>query len=175
MTIKSKLLTDSLGRGRTMSLFKETIPSGSPFEPVYTLGDQPQEGLPSAKRIYLKLEDPTEYKAAMKLVGDWEVWKRMTESEWFKPYIEKWRDELEVQLRAKYLKMIGDMAQSNNEAQAMKAIQFLYKEISGAGSKPGKAPKRGRPSKAEVEREKKIRAQVEQETEEDLNRIRLDS
>ena len=167
---KTDKLKDSMGRARTMSLFKETLPHGSPFEPVYTLGEKSVKGLPSAKEIYMQCSDPTEYKPAMKIVGNWQVWQRIVESEWMAPYIEEWREELEIKLRSEYLQKIADTAESGNETQAFKAMQFMYKESIGDSSKPG-TKKRGRPTKAEVARERKVQAQVEEEAQETLERL----
>lgn len=173
MPKKQDKLKDSLGRARTMSLFRETMPQNSPFDPVFTLEEKSKDGLPSAKEIYMSAEDPTEYTPAMRITGNWQVWKRITESEWFKPYIDEWREELEVKIRSKHLQSIMGIAAEGSETQAMKASQFLYKENWMGGEGSSTKSKRGRPTKAEIAHEKRVRAAMEKESEETLKRLGL--
>lgn len=97
---------------KTTTLFYETS-KGKKFDnPVFTLDRAfdlcyaPTEKYPefyywSLRRLYLEAEDPHEYQFATNIFGSWDHWQKLTQSSFFTPYIEAWREELSIKLASK--------------------------------------------------------------------------
>ena len=151
---------DKMGRYRTLSLFVET--NNDNDTPVFTLKPRDHNGCVSLKQLYLSYDDPTEYSFAIEVLGSWEHWLKLSNSTWFKEYIEAWRLELEVKLRSKGIKEIRNQAAAGNKDAA--------KWLAEKGWDKRQA---GRPSKAEIERERKQQANVSNSLEDDAERIGL--
>ena len=96
-------------------------------------------------RKYMEIGDPTEYSQAIGLLGSWEHWKTLTSTAWFKPYVEAWRAELKVKFESdRYQEMLDVADTQKGTPQGIQATKWLAERYSTP-----KAPKRGRPSKAE--------------------------
>tara|TARA_R100000781_G_scaffold114004_2_gene83788 strand:+ start:476 stop:1009 length:534 start_codon:yes stop_codon:yes gene_type:complete len=158
-------LKDSRNRYRTMSLFREFYLSE--VEPLWTLQDEdPQGVLPSLKKLYMDIGDPTEYEFALQAFGSWKHWIKIKSSKNIKVHLEDWPIELEVKLRSEGIKGVI------KEAESGKAKFNAAKFLANADWKASTS-KRGRPSKEEVERERKIAAKLNSEFSEDAERIGL--
>jgi hypothetical protein len=158
---KQEIMLDSMGKFRTQSLFLEL---GYGEDAVYTLKDQDHEHngtvYPSLKRIYLELEDPTEYEfATLHLLG-WRHWQRMCENKVIRKHIDEWREELEIKLRSQAIKDAIQQAKQGH-FQAAKWVADRGWATRGAG----------RPSKAEIEREKTIQTRINDEYDGDVVRM----
>jgi hypothetical protein len=153
---------DKMGKMITQSLFLEM---GYKDSAVYTLKEDHYEYegkiLPSLKRLYLECEDPTEYEFASKYLLGWRHWKRLCDNRLLRPYIDEWREELEVKLRCRGVKAAIEQATKGGSFQAAKWVSDRGWEI--------RPP--GRPSKEEVEREKKFQAKVVDEYGADIVRL----
>lgn len=80
----TSVLRDGQGRMRTRSLFYETFDyrvKGGSLEPLYTLAEDTKHGLPSFWKIYM--ECPTEFQAAIRLVGGIRHWDVLVNTKWF--------------------------------------------------------------------------------------------
>lgn len=134
---------------------------------LYTLKDRDHLGYPSLYRLYMEADDPTEYSFAVANLDGWAHWERLIECTWFQPYVERWRRELEVRMRATALLHLRATASSDSK-EAYQANKFLV----GNGWKEG-GPKRraGQPSKAEVNAEANRLAQISQNLNDDFERI----
>lgn len=145
----------------TQSLFLEL--AYSPFS-IYTLKDQDYEYngklFPSIKRLYLEEEDPTEYLFATKYLLGMKHWLRICDNKQFTPYIDEWRFELELKLRAKGIKGLIK--------SASKGSQTSMKWLADRGWSERAA---GRPSKDEMERERKIQENIRSEFADDIKRL----
>lgn len=161
MEIDKSKFVDACGRPVTQSLFLEI---GYTDFSYYTLKDHDYEYngyiYPSIKRLYLEMEDPTEYKFATTYFLSWKHWKRICENKALKGHIADWREELEVKLRCKGVKNALVIAQ-NGSFQAAKWLADRGWESRGAG----------RPSKDEIEREKKFQTRAEEEYGNDVVRM----
>lgn len=158
---KQELMLDSMGKMRTQSLFLEL---GYNDEACFTLKEEDHfyEGktYPSLKRLYLEAADPTEYKFATEHLLGWKHWQRMCENKAIRKYVDEWREELEVKLRCQ---AIGDAI------NLAKAGQFqAAKWVADRGWATRAA---GRPSKAEIEHEKKVQARIDDEYGADVIRM----
>lgn len=102
---------------------------------------------PSLYRLYLEKEDLTEYEFANAYLDGWEHWEMLTNCNWFKPYVERWRKELSLKVKAKALSRLKAEAASSSK-NAFVANRFLIEKgwVESEGSSKG----RGRPSKEEV-------------------------
>lgn len=157
-------LVDPFGRYRTYSLFIEKPTEG--MDPLWTLKDIEYKGYPSLKQIYFSYEHipGLEYDFAIEIIGSWEHWDKLSNTSGLRSIFKEWRDELEIRNRSRALRSIIGTAKESTAAGTT-AAKYLVER--------GYASKRGRPSKEEVERERKIQVGVEKDLEDDLARVGL--
>lgn len=164
MTVNKELFYDSKGRYLTQGLFLE-IGYKTQFA-VYTLDgkDKDYKGkiYPSLKRLYLEMEDPTEYSFAIEHLADWDHWLRLKENKVLSPYFQKWKDELDVLLMCQAVKNIQDISSSDSGFQANKWLADRGWEKRRAG----------RPSKEEQQRRDALKQRVDREFSEDFDRMK---
>ncbi len=134
---------------------------------VYTLKDQDHEGYPSLYQAYMSTDDPTEYLFATQFLDGWDHWEMLCQCTWFKPYVSRWRRELEIKHRALALQRIKALASDPTSKDFHQANKFLVN--AGWDEKP--QSKRGRPSKDEVSKAAKAMADEAKTMDEDLQRI----
>lgn len=158
---KKEQLVDTMGRPLSQSLFLE-LGYNTDYA-IFTLNDEDKiyqdRVYPSLKKWYLKVGDPTELTFARKCLLNWRHWKKLCENKLIRPYIEEWREELEVQIRAEGILSIVDQSMENFQAAKWLADRGWDKR--GAG----------RPSKAEKQREKDIQDRIDQELKADVLRM----
>lgn len=135
---------------------------------LYTLKDQDHNGFPSLYRLYMEMSDPTELEFARAYFDGWEHWLMIANASWFKPYIAKWREELDVQIRANALKSIRNVASDGFHKQSYEANKFLL--LGGWKPQQGK-DKVGRPSKEAIKSEAERLFENEKSINEDYKRI----
>lgn len=154
-------MQDSMGRPLTQSLFLEI---GYSEQAVFTLKEQDHEhngkSYPSLKRLYLECGDPTEYEFATTYLLGWRHWQRLCENKVIAKHVSEWRDELEIKLRSQGVKEVMKSAVAGNY-QAAKFLADRGWINRGAG----------RPSKDEVEHERKVQAQITDEFSADVVRL----
>ena len=114
----------------------------------------------------MDIADPTEYEFALQAFGSWKHWIKIKNSKVIKVFVEDWPVELEVKLRSEGIKGVI------KEAESGKAKFNAAKFLANADWKASTS-KRGRPTKEEVERERKIAAKLNSEFSEDAERIGL--
>lgn len=157
---RSKML-DTSGRPITQSLFLEVNYTDSA---IYTLKEDhfEYEGkfLPSLKKIYLEVADPTEYEFATRYLLGWKHWMRICDNKLIRKHIDEWRFELEYKLRSQGVKAAISQA-TTGSFQAAKWLADRGWESRGAG----------RPTKADVDREKKIQTSISEEYSGDIVRL----
>lgn len=93
-------------------------------------------------------EDPLEGKFAEEVFGNRQHWKKLCELQWFKPYVEKWREDLEEKLASR-----GFDYMKTHAAKSPQAAKWLAEK----GWKPSGG--KGRPSNADIEQERKRMAE----------------
>lgn len=159
--MKNPNFKDKMGRFITQGLFidhryDETYA-------VYTLHDEDMEYkgnlYPSLKRLFLEEEDPTQYYFANKYLYNWDHWLVMKNNKELYKEIERWEIELEVRMRAKGVKQLLELNKKGN-FNAAKWVADGSWEV-----------KRGRPSRAEREQERKIRERAMEEAAEESARV----
>lgn len=167
-------LKDSMGRFRTQSLFWEFRfkEDEEKYSPLFSIKDyelkKPEGNYPSLKQIYMSYDHVPgfEYEFALDVFGSWDHWNKLaTETiPAIRNEIKGWREELDVKLKAQAIKSLI-AASRDGDAKGFNAAKYLADK--------GYAPTRGRPSKEEVEREKRVQAGVSKELEDDMQRLGL--
>lgn len=165
-TISSKpVLKAPNGAPLLWSLFIDNWVKGTyDAAPVYTLKDDDYKGYPSLYRLYMDMEDPTEWVFATTYLASWEHWERLCECEWFKPIVARWRKEMALKVKARALNRIRQESENPDSRNYYNANRFLVDK--GWLDKEVPGPK-GRPKKQE------IRDAFHKEVEEDRKRLGL--
>jgi len=162
-------MKDVMSNYLTLALFWETrhIPNEKKYPPLFTIKDKEHVvkdvEYVSLKRIYMSYDHVPgmEYEFALDMFDGWYHWKNIAEKSELSKLVQEWRDELDIRIKAVAMKTL--LQQSKENIAASRAIL--------AGEHKG--TKRGRPSKAEVEREKKLAAGVRDNLDEDMQRLGL--
>lgn len=161
MDVDKSAFKDSMGRWITQGLFIDFRYDET--HAVYTLEDQDKiykgHVYPSLKRLYLEMEDPTEYLFANKHLYSWDHWLALKNNKQLYKEIEKWEEELEIKMRAKGVHALLKMSEGSNFNAAKWVADGQWTQ------------KRGRPSKAEKEHDRKIRERALAEAEEEVARV----
>lgn len=147
----------------TMPIEKRTV------EPPFTL-NRPKEGYVCFREEYVKDADPTGYKTALRILGDYDYWEMLMRVQWFREAKENWDRELEAKLQSENIQKIRELAKGE-DAKALNAAKFLATLEYKKGTKT--PAKRGRPSNEEVEGHLKEAARERSEVDEDAARIQL--
>lgn len=161
MMIDKQLLVDSSGKPLTQSLFLEITYGDSA---IYTFKDQdyPYNGrvMVSLKQRYLDMEDTTEYEFANKYFLGWKHWQRIASNKVIKKYVDEWREELDLKLRARAVSLMKQQAETGS-----------YQAVKWLADRGWDIKKSGRPSKEDIEAEKKAIAKAESEYGSDVYRL----
>jgi hypothetical protein len=165
MIDKSKL-KNKMGLPLLKGLFYEEVLADK-SSVVYTLKDEDHEGFPSLYRLYMETGDPTEYRFVKSYMSSLEHWERLCACEWFQPYIERWRRELELKLKSQALAKIMATSKAGGR-DAFTASRFLVEK--GWEPKEGQT-KRGRPSKEEIAKATQEHLSTNQRLRDDAKRL----
>lgn len=157
---------DPIGRYLTHAMFFESKTAG--YEPTFTLKEKDHEykGVKylSMRRLYLEMEDPTEYLFAEQVLGSWDHWQRICASNLILKHIKQWREELATKLKARAIQaMIATATQDGSKGTT------AAKWLAAHGWEEGK----GRPSKEKVAGEVKRAIQQNATVEDDAVRLGL--
>lgn len=148
----------------TQALFLEL--GYQPDVALYTLKeyDYQYQGktYPSIKRLYLQMEDVTEYLFADTYFLSYKHWLRLCENKAIREHIDEWRSELELKLRATALKSIIDMSADDKGFQAAKYIAEASWNKNAVG----------RPKKDTSEQDQKIEMRLNEDFAEDVKRLK---
>ena len=171
---KFSIYKNENSKWRTKSLFWELTPEEDrkKLPAIYTLYDEDSErdGKPykSLKKLYMSYDHipGAEWEFANNHLGGWEHWEILANSSMkpIKDAIALWRKEMEIKHKALAIKSMIKSAREDG-AKGLSAAKYLADK--------GYVSQRGRPSKEEVDRERKFQAAISSEYEEDLERIAL--
>jgi len=148
------------GRKYASALFEELQIPGrhEGIEPIYSLA--------AFHKTFLECGDLTEYKAAIELVGDWKEWQRLKrDSPAFSVSVAEWVEELKVLLSSRAQERIFSLMESDKPQVRLAASKWVAES---GYDKRGK----GRPSKAQIEAERKKMAQLADIDKTELDRVR---
>lgn len=156
---------------RLRKLFYETCNDGTA---IYTLKDRDlvkgDKTYLSLYRLYMETEDLTEYEFATQYLDSWAHWQVLIQCTWFIPYVNRWREELDLKTKAAALKMIQKEAKDKNSKNLFQANKVLI-DRSWENKSSKMVTPRGRPSKEEVQGELLRQVEEERRVDEDLERI----
>lgn len=116
----------------------------------------------SLKKLFLAMEDVTEYEFANEYLLGWTHWQRIAENAQVKPYVDKWREELEIKIRAQAIRDIISMTAEGGSFQAAKWLADKGWDKKAAG----------RPKKEDKLKEAAQMQRIASEFEEDFARLR---
>ena len=140
-----------------------------PSRALYTLTyeDHPK-GFVSLYRLYLEMEDVTEFEFANAYFDGMPHWRKLCKCSWFKPLLEEMRNDLQLKLQARAIRGIALEASADESRNKFSALKYLADK--GYVQKEEKT-KRGRPSKEELESTKKQIISEDNELNEILQRL----
>lgn len=158
-----------MGALYTRRLFLEQSYSANDRSTIqYTLKDFDHEGYPSLYRLYMELEDPTEYTFATTYLDSYDHWLAICESNWFAPLVSDWRRDLDQKLKAKAMSIVKSVADTDGHKNQFEAVKILLS--SGWRGKPSK-PTAGRPTKETVRGELQKQVAEEKALADDFKRV----
>lgn len=151
----------------TKALFFETSFPSERSKTYYTLKDEDisrgGKTYLSLRRLYLSEGDESEYSVAIKYFGGWSHWKKLCDSEFFKGYLQEFREELQALLLSQRLKALNLKASSGDPRTNQYLLDRQAKELN----------KVGRPSKSQILRRAQELVQDHRIVDEDFGRINL--
>lgn len=126
-----KVFRDGQNRMKSIGLFKETNTQFPKVEAPFTLEDWHD--------VFIELRDPSEYKPAMALIGDWPHWQFLRSNGTLKPIMDSWCEELDALLKSEALEALQELAKGPTGSSAAKWLaEHQYREKKGVG-RPKKA------------------------------------
>lgn len=127
-------------------------------EPIYSLAE--------FHKVFLEEADLTEYKAAMRLVGDWVEWNRLKRgSSVFRQLVDAWKEEVKQKMLSDAQTRIVELMQNESPTVSLSAAKWLAEQrMEGNG--------KGRPSKEAIEAQEKKLANAARITEEEFSRVK---
>lgn len=123
--------------------------------------------LPSIKRLFVEMEDTTEYLFANEYFDNFQHWKKIKSTNWFAPLYLEMKEELLLKLQAKALSKIRSL--EDDPKVSYHVNKYLLEE----GYKD-KTDTRGRPSKAKIKEEADRLVLSHSEINEDYERLLKD-
>lgn len=135
---------------------------------VYTLKDRDHEGFLSLYRLYMEMDDPTEYNFSVAHLDGWDHWETLCRCTWFKPYVKRWRAELEIRAKARALLNIRAIANNPDSKEHYQASKFIL-STGWRDKQVGRGA--GRPSKEDIQKEAHRLAEDSRSIEEDFQRV----
>lgn len=126
------------GHHYTKSLFLEESYSDT-SNVLYTLKDVDHRGYKSLYRLYMDMADVTEILFAESYLDGMDHWNTLTELSWFKPYVNRWRKELHLKIKALAFQRLREIAADETNKACFSANRLLLeggwidKELNGVG------------------------------------------
>lgn len=137
-SLKSKVLSSS-GQRLTTQLFEELARDDVAAKPVFKLSEW--------RKQYVAIGDPTGYRAAMELLGDWEHWLLICKAPGFAAALAEWNVELEHKMRSEAFVQLVKQSRLPTGTAAAKWL-----------AEQGAKPRRGKSQEADVaEKEARVR------------------
>lgn len=116
---------------------------------------------PSFRRLYLEINDETEFLVAQNLFGGWPHFKKLLQCSWFVDYLSEIREELRVRQACEHLMMLREKSRSDTKV-AQYLLDKILKEDKNAV---------GRPTKARIKEEAAKMFEIKADIDEDFKRI----
>lgn len=149
--------TKSPGRPSVMNMFKEFNDEG--------LG---QYSIHDFHKVFIEEGDLSEYKAALKLVGNWSEWTWIKKNSIvFCKFIDTWKEEVRKRLISRALDRCISLLDSDNDSVRLSTAKWIAEQ----GYDRDRGTGKGRPNTKQEEAERKLLAKQSGETAEQMERI----
>ena len=152
----------------TKALFYEK--SGDKANVLYTLKDTDitigDSCFPSLYKLYMEMEDITEFEFAERYFENWEHWMLLCSLSWFSFRAERFRHDLELKLKLQALSHIIAVSRSSTR-DAYGASKYILEK----GYEKKKANNVGRPSTEQIHKQAKILVNENSLIDADFDRI----
>lgn len=135
---------------------------------LYTLKDEDHNGYISLYKRYMEMADPYEIHFAEAYFDGWEHWQMVCSASWFKPFIERWRKELHLHMKAAALATIKDLAADKSSKACFAANKLL---LDGGWLTDSSKTKAGRPSKDSIKAEAEKLFENHKDVKDDFERL----
>lgn len=126
------LLCDSTGKRLTIGLFEELADPSTAAKPVFKLEDW--------RKTYVEIADPSDYKAAMVLIGNWDHWQLLCNTKAFAEHLERWREEVAAKLRSEG---VEQLRKQSRQPTGTAAARWLAENGFEPKRGKGRPPKQG--------------------------------
>lgn len=123
--------------------------------------------IPSIYRLYIEMEDLAEFDFANTYFLGMEHWRKLCGMEWFKPYLEEMRGDLQLKLKSRALARIKQEAEKEDSKNYFQSLKYL------ADKGYIEKDKKGRPTKAQVAAEAKKQAENKSDLDAMMERMDL--
>lgn len=149
----------------TRQIFFETSTPPRDFA-LYSLSDEDKESggklYPSIRRLYVEMEDESEYQFAVTYFGNYSHWKAICKCNWFIPHLEEMREELQAKVAAKSLLSL----RAKRDEGDVSASKYLLEKKWDSRKDPV-----GRPSKQRIQEEAQKIVSSKSDYQDDLDRL----
>jgi predicted transcriptional regulator len=119
---------------RTKKLFLEFLSAWDKAEPEaikFTMSNKDVYSqdlgrvVPSIIRLYVEVNDPTDYSFVKQHLVSWKQWDRLCACKWFKDTLREMRSELAAAIKSKAVVKIRDLAEQEDSKHYYQANKFL--------------------------------------------------
>lgn len=158
------------GNWLLQALFYETAKPEHTDKILFSLKPYDYEGYPSFLRLYLELEDVTEYRVATELLGGIPHWERLCRAPFFKEHLELFRRSLMLKMKSDSLRLLQADAKSASKSSASSSKYLLSQGYDSVSPDKRKA---GRPTKEQILKVANDEASFYVDINDDYERIKL--
>lgn len=152
-------------------LFKEfnSAVVGERLEPLLNFDEDDDTTTLSLKKLYLKhWQDPTELTFVdTELGGRWDLWHKICDCKDFQRYLQPMKEEARARYLSNNIRALNKLAQEADPKTQISALKFLTTAILNDSD----SPKRGRPSKKEIQQRTNEILQDDKELQEAFSRV----
>lgn len=159
---------DTTGRFLVQALFREHEVPG--ITAPFTLKKEDVGNYKSLHKLYMEYSDPSEYNFAMGVLGSWDHWVKLENSNWFYTMLQDWRAELTAKLSSEHWELMRKIStEGKTYTERQNAIKWLDQQIKARTT----SSKRGRPTTEEVQGALKDELRAMDEIKNDAARLGL--
>lgn len=132
MMFSTNQLKGPNGKCRTKSLFYEL----SYYDTTDVIFTTKEKDIRVDDKLYVSLHqlyvsmvpnDPTEYDFAQRVFGSWDIWQTISKAPQIKPYVNKWRKEVEIKVKSQAIQSIAEEMKTGGRSSFSAAKLLLEK------------------------------------------------
>jgi len=132
MMFSTNQLKGPNGKCRTKSLFYEL----SYYDTTDVIFTTKEKDIKVDDKVYVSLHqlyvsmvpnDPTEYDFAQRVFGSWDIWQTISKAPQIRPYVNKWRKEVEIKVKSQAIQSIAEEMKTGGRSSFSAAKLLLEK------------------------------------------------